>query len=94
MRIVTGRPSSPQYQIVKGCTSNTVMEFAFAIRLQRYSKPGTENEFMKKEAAALGFCIYGLFVWTLYQHLNLLFKCSLFSQFLWLLWKGLSAPLG
>lgn len=40
----------------KGCTSNAVMEFAFAIRLQRYSKAGTENEFMEeKEMQPLAF---------------------------------------
>lgn len=33
----------------KGCTSNAVMEFAFAIRLQRYSKAGTVNEFRQEK---------------------------------------------
>lgn len=37
----------------KGHASNTVMEFAFAIRLQRYSKAGTENEFREERKMLL-----------------------------------------
>lgn len=60
------------------------MEFAFAIRLQRYSKARIENEFMEeKKMQPLVFvqCIWLIY---LYQHLNYLFKCSLFPQFLWM----------
>lgn len=40
----------------KGHASNMVMEFAFAIRLQRYSKAGTENGFRgEKKMLLLGF---------------------------------------
>lgn len=43
----------------KGRTSDTMMGFAFAIRLQRYSKAGTENEFMEeKEPQLLGSVYY------------------------------------
>lgn len=38
----------------------------------------------KKRRCCGWFCVYGLFIWSPYQHWNLLFKCLLFPQFLWL----------
>lgn len=85
MWIVTGCPSSPQYQRVKGLRIKHGDGVCICYPAAEIFK-GRNREWVhgRKEDAAFGFCIYGLVIWTLYQHLNLLFKCSLLPQFLWL----------
>lgn len=91
MWIVTGRPSSAQYQSVKGLHIKHGDGVCICYQAAEIFK-GRNREWVhgRKEDAALSFCIYGLFIWTLYQHLNMCFKCSILMA----VWKDLYAPLG
>lgn len=66
----------------KGHASNTVM-VCISYQAAAIFK-GRNREWVqgRKEDAAVGFCIYGLFIWSLCQHLNFLLKRSRFPQFL------------